>query len=63
MLSLLLNIIGSTLIGCASGGISTYIILNKVIPKSKEPKLDKDMEILLKNNGYVSLEDWRELND
>lgn len=62
MIYIATTIIGAILLGSASGAVSSLIVLNKTIPKNKEPYLDKDMEQLLRDNGYVRLRDWRKNN-
>lgn len=49
------RIIEYIIVGIISGLVSGKLVIDKTIPKNKEPKLDRDMEILLEKNGYRRL--------
>jgi len=56
MISGILGIIGVTI---TSYAISCMVVLKNA---KKEAKLDEEMIKLLKENGYTSLEEWRDKN-
>lgn len=50
---------GVIIVSFVSGYLGGVAVINKTIPKNKSPELDRDMEKLLEDYGYVKLKDYR----